>query len=145
MKNATLIQNYQRLTSRYNRVRSRYEEQIKKLGLKQIELENEIVKEMGIKNDWGYDAICRFDELRINDDGDVECWTYGRCGDSDECTRTFSIDPLIIDGKYDEFKQKCRDKHAAEQKKREDKKLKEKQQRREQLEQELAKLNKEVK
>jgi hypothetical protein len=56
------------------------------------------------KDQNGWQVLGAADRFEIDDDGCVNCWVHGRWGGEDWISGSFMLDPLILDGKNDEFK-----------------------------------------
>lgn len=56
------------------------------------------------KDQNGWQVLGHADWFEIDYDGSVTCWVRGCCGGQDEVNGSFELDPLVLDGKNDEFK-----------------------------------------
>jgi hypothetical protein len=135
-----IIEKYQRLAQ----IREHYDEQIIELGKKQIEILVKVVREFKLETTYEYREYMHYDWLEVGEDGSIELWERGRCGDPDSYSTSFHLDPLIIDGKKEEYEQKLRKQLQAKADAVAKAIVKEKEQKRARLEQDLRRISEEL-
>jgi hypothetical protein len=56
--------------------------------------------------DSNYRYLQYTDWMEVGEGGSINCWERGHWGGQDEISGSFQLDPLVLDGQHDLFKQK---------------------------------------
>lgn len=140
----TVIEKYKRVAA----IQNQYAEKIIALAERQLSIDQKLIREFGLDDNrtYEYRDILSYDFLRMSTDGDgiVELWESGRCGDSDSCLSSINVDQLIVAGNFEGYEQRMRAILKAKAESMLGARQKEAQRKREQLQNELVRINTEL-
>lgn len=103
----TIIERHQRLM----KIKEQYEEAILDFARDQLAIEQKVLKDLKLTDDWHYRDRLHYDFLRVNGDNGstvVELWETGRCGDSDTYLSEFYVSGHMINGDAEQYEQSFR-------------------------------------